>query len=272
MCAGDYCQGVFLPIHKIEEQGGFAMSDMKVNGYPQGYTPEQAQATQPVQAAGQELPGTETDRDSQTVQEMLQEAREKAERHREQLEKIKTKPRYGDAPLEAYARLARAKNQSQVGMAAGYARRRIAQLKAALRTDSENSDEIKAALRQLEKAVSRAGKKKQEIQKEELQESRHKRLQKEKEQARAQRLKNELRRAKMMRTLRETSYIHEAVIDDQQQKMLSATRNELRAQAQALQSAYAPSPEYAAQQYAATGAAEPSTTDATATPAVDIQL
>ena len=159
-------------------------------------------------------------------------------------------------------------------MAAGYARRRIAQLRAALRTDSENTEEIKAALRQLEKAVSRAGKKKQDLQKEELKEARRERLIEDEERERAQRLNQELRRAKMLRFLRERSYMHEAVIDGQQQKMLSATRNELRQQAQALQGALGPSPEYAAQQYAAASASEAAGGGeaAPAAPGVDMQV
>lgn len=205
------------------------------------------------------------DRDNQTIHEMIRESREKIERHKQELEKVKTKPSYGDKPLEAYARLARAKNRTQVGLAAGFARRQIAQLRAALRQDSENSDEIKAALRQLEKAVSRAGKKQQDLQKEEITESRRKRLEKEKERERAQRLSAELRRSRMMRAFRETGYIHEAVIDSQQQKMLSATRNELREQAQALSGAAAASAEYAAQQYAAAGE------ETVSAPAVDVQ-
>ena len=67
--------------------------------------------------------------------------------------------------------------------------------------------------------------------------------------------------------------MHEAVIDGQQQKMLSATRNELRQQAQALQAAMTPSVEYAAQQYAAGAAVEIPGGEAAApvAPAVDVQ-
>jgi hypothetical protein len=250
------------------------VSDIKVQASAQGYAQEQAQAGQGSQNGTPSHLETVADKDSQTIQEMIKESREKMERHREQLERIKTKPRYGDAPLEAYARLARAKNKSQVGMAAGYARRRMAQLRAALRTDSENTEEIKAALRQLEKAVSRAGKKKQDLQKEELKEARRERLIEEEERERAQRLNQELRRAKMLRFLRERSYMHEAVIDGQQQKMLSATRNELRQQAQALQGALGPSPEYAAQQYVAASAPEGAGGGeaAPAAPGVDMQV
>ena len=242
------------------------MSDIKLTAAAQGYDPSQGTA-QPVRTSSLE---TAQDKDVQTVQEMIKEAREKADRHREQLEKIKTKPRYGDAPLEAYARLTRAKNQNQVSMAAGYARRRISQLRAALRTDAENSEEIKAALRQLEKAVNRAGKKKQDLQKEELQEARRKRLLEEEERRRAQQINQELRRAKMMRAFRENGYMHEAVTDGQQQAIMSATRAQLREQSQALSNAMAAKAEYAAQQYSA---AEATASPEAAVPAatVDVQ-
>ena len=265
------------------------MGDMKIQGMGPAYTSQEQAALPPAQAgdspAGPPGPAApaekpaqqpnppgqaEPDWDRETVQEMIRESQEQIQRHQEQLEKIKTKPRYGDAPLEAYARLARARNKNQVGMAAGYARRRIAQLRSALRTDAENAEEIKAALRQLEKAVSRAGKKKNDLQKEELQEIRRKRLLKEKERQRAQRLKHELRRSKMMRAFRERGYMHEAVTDSQQQSLLAATRAELREQAQALSNAFAADAAFAAQQYTA----QQSTADAGAAPApaaVDVQ-
>ena len=135
----------------------------------------------------------------------------------------------------------------------------------------EWSGQGEAALRKLEKAVSRAGKKKQDIQKEEITESRKKRLEEEKERERAQRLNAELRRAKMMRAFRERGYMHEAVIDGQQQKMLSATRNELREQAQPPSTTVAASAEYAAQQYAAAGATAEAAGGEAAAPAVDVQ-
>lgn len=240
------------------------MSDIKVSASP-GYTPEQAQQAQ-------KPPGEPAGKDAQTIHEMIKESREKAARHKEQLEKIKTKPRYGDAPLEAYARLARAKTQAQAGMAAGYARRRIAQLRGALQSDSDNAEEIKAALRQLQKAVSRAGKKKMDIQKEEIQESRRKRLLKEQERQRAQQLSQELRQAKMMRAFRENGYMHEAVVDNHQQAMLSATRAQLREQSQALTNAFAAkASSYAAQQYTAVEASTTPEAEAAALPTVDVK-
>lgn len=240
------------------------MSDMKINGYAQSHSQEQQNAARP------EPQETVEDKDIQTIQEMIKEARAKAKERKEQLDRVKPKPRYGDAPLEAYARLARAKSQSQVSMAAGYARSRIAQLRSALRQDAENAGEIKAALRQLQKAVNRAGKKKQDLQKEQLKENRQKKLEQEEERQRAQRLKQELRRSKVMRAFRESGYMREAVTDSQQQQMLSATRSELQQQAKALAEAYGPSAEFAAQQYAA-NSLEPGTGEGAVGAAVDVQ-
>ena len=44
-----------------------------------------------------------------TLHEMIQDAKEKANDQREEFKLAKATPRYGDAPLEAYARLNRAK-------------------------------------------------------------------------------------------------------------------------------------------------------------------
>ena len=48
-----------------------------------------------------------------TLTEMIREAKEKADAQREKFKLAKAAPRYGDAPLEAYARLNRAKTQGQ---------------------------------------------------------------------------------------------------------------------------------------------------------------
>lgn len=100
--------------------------------------------------------------ESKSLAEMIKDAQEKAEANRNNL-KVKNNTRYGDAPLEAYARLARAKNVSEVNAAAGYARRRMAQLKGALHVDSDNAAKIKAAISQLQKAVNRGAKKKRDL-------------------------------------------------------------------------------------------------------------
>ena len=100
--------------------------------------------------------------ESKSLAEMIKDAQEKAEANRNNL-KVKNNTRYGDAPLEAYARLARAKNVSEVNAAAGYARRRMAQLKGALHVDSDNAAKIKAEISQLQKAVNRGAKKKRDL-------------------------------------------------------------------------------------------------------------
>lgn len=70
-----------------------------------------------------------------TIYERMKEAREQAQAARDRFDSAQPKPRYGDAPMEAYSRLARAKRPAEVSAAAGYARRQIARLKAAKRTD-----------------------------------------------------------------------------------------------------------------------------------------
>ena len=90
-----------------------------------------------------------------SLAEMIRQAREKAQEHAERLKVPKDSARYGDAPMQAYARLRRARNRAEVGSATGYARRQIAQLKTALRQDPENAERIRAAIGQLQKAVAR---------------------------------------------------------------------------------------------------------------------
>ena len=65
-----------------------------------------------------------------------------------------------------------ARSTAQVNSATGYARRRLAQFKTALHTDSENSARIKAAISQLQKAVNRGERKKKELNQERLTELR----------------------------------------------------------------------------------------------------
>ena len=71
--------------------------------------------------------------DSTDLYEMMRDAREKADAVREKFNSLKPKPRYGDAPIEAYARLARA-------------RRQITRLKAAKHQDPDNAKRIQAAI------------------------------------------------------------------------------------------------------------------------------
>lgn len=195
------------------------------------------------------------EREHQTVTEMIRESREKIEAHRKNLDKFQKETRntnYGDAALEAYSRLGRAKNRSQVNAASGYARRRMAQLRAALRTDPDNAPAIRGAIRQLQKAVRRGEKKKRDLDREAVLERRQKRASEEE----AARERQELRRRRVQRAIRESGYLREAEIDKRQNAQLTATRLELREQAQALGAAASRSLDSAIEQYAAQAAPE----------------
>lgn len=200
--------------------------------------------------------------DVKSLYEMIRDAREKAEARRDSL-KLKTPTRYGDAPMEAYARLGRARTRAEVNAASGYARRRIAQFQSALRNDSENAERIKAAIAQLRKAINRAGKKSKELDRERLSEIRRRKAEvkakAEKSKAReAQRLRQELQRQRSLRKIRESGYLRETEVENRTQDQLAATRLELRAQAQALGASTSISPEVAAQQYAQVSMSDPS--------------
>ena len=167
-----------------------------------------------------------------SVPEMIRDAKEKLETHRDQLSKLaKVTPRYGDAPLEAYARISRARTPSQAGSAAGYARRRLIQLRSAARTDPDHADQIRAAANQLEKAVGRANRKKLELTRDQLARARQKRLIREKKHREAQRIRQELQRSQSLRAVRESGYFSEAEIADRLAGQLAATKMELRQQA-----------------------------------------
>ena len=187
--------------------------------------------------------------------EMMRDAREKAQATREKFNAIKPKPRYGDAPMEAYSRLARAKRPSEVNAAAGYARWQIARLRTAKQTDPDNAKRIQAAINQLQKAVQRAGKKNRELDREKLAENRQKKLTQEKRSREARRQKQELLRKQAMRRIRESGYLREAEVDNRMQSHIAAVTMELREQAQKLASSIQPSMEAVAQQYAADSAA-----------------
>lgn len=192
---------------------------------------------------------------------MMRDARERAEERREQF-KLPKNTRYGDAPMLAYAKLARARTSGEVTAASGYARRKIVQLQSALRSDPDNKERIQAAIRQLQKAVRRAGKKQKDIQGEKLSEARRKKALEEKNQRKAARLRQELSRTRALRSIRESGYIREAEMDNRTQEQLSAARLELRTQLQELTASTAGvSAAAAAQQYAAaqavTAAPEP---------------
>ena len=186
-----------------------------------------------------------------SLPEMIRDAREKADEQREKFKLAKTAPRYGDAPLEAYARISRARTPSQAGSAAGYARRRLVQLQAAQRSDPDHADQIRAAIGQLKKAVTRAGKKKLEISREELEKARRKRMLREHKRREAQRIKQELQKSQAMRAIRESGYLRETEISNRQADQLTATKMELKAQAEQLGAAVHTSVDAALQGYSA---------------------
>lgn len=210
-------------------------------------------------AGGQAAGGQEADifheslarqeEERESLTEMIRTAQEKAKAQREALKLPKNSARYGDAPLEAYARLARAKNAAQVNAASGYARRQIAQMQQALRQDGDNAIRIKGAISQLKKAVSRGEKKKRDLDRERLLQLRKARSQQQKA-----REELELRRRKTQRMIRESGYLREAEIAGRQAEQLTATQMELRSQAQALGSAVTAQADAVAQQYAAAAA------------------
>lgn len=167
--------------------------------------------------------------------ERMMEAQKKAKELKDKF-KLPRNTRYGDYAIEAYARLARARRQSDCSAAAGYARRQIVSLRAAKRQDSENAPRIQAAINQLERVVIRAGKKSRDLEQEQLSEMRQKRLEKSNQQKEAQRLRQELRHRQALRRLRERGYIKEAVIDNHHQEQMAATRAEYRAQLENLAS------------------------------------
>lgn len=189
--------------------------------------------------------------EQQSLHEMLQEAREKAQERRDSL-KLKPNPsQYGDAAMTAYAKLARARNQGEVSAAAGYARRQIARCRAALGCDRDNATRIKAAIRQLQKAVGRAGKKCRELRREDLIRAREKKARQEQQRRKASGLNQELNRRRTQRMIRESGYLREAEVDNRQQAQIAKAELELRQQAQALSSAVAPSLESAVREYSA---------------------
>ena len=239
------------------------MKDMSVNGVAaaqQNWSREQqqqAEAAPPAEGAGEDLSAalSRQEEEGRDLLEMSRDAQEKAEAQREAMKLPKSSTRYGDAPLEAYARLARARSRMEVNAASGYARRRLAQFKTALRTDSDNAAKIKAAINQLQKAINRGERKKRELDREHLTEVRRKRAAKEDLKEKERRLRQELLRRKSQRIIRESGYMREAEISDRLASQLTATQMELRQQAQDLAAATSASLEAAVQQYAA--AAEP---------------
>lgn len=210
--------------------------------------------------------------ESASITEMIRDAKEKADARREQFQRAKPTPRYGDAPMEAYSRLSRARTAAEASSAAGYARRRIAQLQAAQRSDPEHADQIKAAIGQLKKAVSRASQKKRALTREQLALARQKRMARENRHREEQRIRQQLRRAQSMRAVRESGWFREADIANRQAEQLSATRMELRAQAEQLGAAAQKSIDAAMQGYSAGAQLAAADVDAPIeTPQVNVQ-
>ena len=238
------------------------MKDMSVNGAAaaqQAWSREQQQADAgaPVESAGLSAALSQKEEEGKDLVEMIRDAQEKAEAQREAMKLPKNSTRYGDAPLEAYARLARARSRMEVNAASGYARRRLAQFKTALRTDSDNAAKIKAAISQLQKAVNRGERKKRELDRERLTEIRRKKAAKEELKEKERRLRQELVRRRTQRMIRESGYMREAEISDRLATQLTATQMELRQQAQDLSASASASLETAVQHYTAAAESVP---------------
>ena len=213
----------------------------------QGSVPEERKALTDVLREEQDSPSDLT--------EMMKEARERVEEAKkkrdELLKKTRSGRRYGDSAILVYSKLARARSAGEVDAASGYARRQIAQLKAAKCSDSDNADRIQAVINQLQKAVNRAGRKKRELSQEKLAAKRQVRLEKERRAREAKRLKHQLRSRQAQRVLRESGYLREAEVDNRLQDHLQSSRMEMRQQMQEMSAAAQPSLEAAVQGYTA---------------------
>lgn len=236
---------------------------MDVSGVSANSYYQTAPAPREVQAG----PDPREEQDSPpTLTEMMEEAQERAEQREEMFQRVKNNRRYGDTAMAAYSKLARARTPAQVDAASGYARRQIAQLRAAKSGDSENADRIQAAINQLQKAVNRAGRKKRELTQEKSSAKRMAKLEKEKRTREAKRQRHELRRRQTQRMIRESGYLREADVDNRIQSQLAASKLELRNQMRDLNAA-APAPlDSAIQGYTASAASE------TAAPPPEISL
>lgn len=164
-----------------------------------------------------------------SILEAMREAREQAEETAKKY-KIKTPVRYGDMPLEAYGRLNRARSKADAAAAAGYARRCLARLRGALHRDEDQAGAIRCAMRQLEKVAVRASRKKRDIDREHLMELRRRRAAEEQRRRESVRLHAELQRRRAVRSIRESGYLQEAVIEQGFQAYRDATAAQLQAQ------------------------------------------
>ncbi len=194
------------------------------------------------------------DGEAKTLIEMMEDAKAQAEELRKRFELPKNTSQYSLAAVEAFARLSRARTQSDVSAAAGYARRQLVQCRAALKQDGGNPQRIRAAIRQLESAVARAGRKKRDLEDERLTEQRRARAARENDLKKARRLKYELRRCQTSRMLRENSYVRGAVTDAMQQAQLEQMRAEQQAQLEHVAGLGSPQADAAASAYQAMAA------------------
>ena len=235
------------------------MSGMSVSGVgASAYYPKPAASGQAAAVQEEQKPLADALREEQesqpTLADMMKEAQEKAAGREKMFQLPKSSRRYGDAAILAYSKLARARTAGDVDAASGYARRQIAQLSAAKRSDSDNADRIQAAINQLQKAVNRAGKKKRELNQEKLTAKRQAKLEKEKRTREAKRLRHQLKSKQTMRIIRESGYLREAAVDNRMQDHIAASKQEMRAQMEQLTAQTQTAVDAAVQQYAAASA------------------
>lgn len=221
LLAQQAAQQVQLSLAKAREE---AQQSADAPGLAQALEEAQKQAQETQEALLAKL--SERDDEIKTLAEMMKEAKEQAEKIRKQFELPKNNSRYSLAAVEAYARLSRARSQTDVSAAASYARRQLAQCKTALRQGGGDTQRIQAAVRQLESAITRASRKKRELEDERLMEKRRAKAERQRDRQKAARLKYQLRRTKTLRALRESSYVSGAVMDGMQQAQMARQRAE----------------------------------------------
>ncbi len=224
LLAQQAAQQVQLSLAKTREEAQQAAGQPGAQGLAQALEEAQKQAQETQEALLAKL--TERDDEVRTLAEMMKEAKEQAEKIRKQFELPKNNSRYSLAAVEAYARLSRARSQTDVSAAASYARRQLAQCKTALRQGGGDTQRIQAAVRQLESAITRASRKKRELEDERLMERRRAKAERQRDRQKAARLKYQLRRTKTLRALRESSYVSGAVMDGMQQAQMARQRAE----------------------------------------------
>ena len=232
------------------------MSGMRISGVSESYAPKAALQRTASPAEEQALTDAlkEQQESRPDLSELMKEAREKAAEREKMFKLPQNSRRYGDTAMIAYSKLARARSLGEVDAASGYARRQIAQLRAAKGRDSESAERIQAAINQLQKAVNRAGRKKRELSQEKLSAKRQARLEKEKRMREAKRLRHQLRNRQAMRMIRESGYLREAEVDNRLQDQLQASRMEMRQQMADLSAGTQTAVDAAVRQYAAASA------------------